>query len=85
MHQEPELLGTTHWKKLYSAALFEKDSSQASRLIEDAERAIVLRARQLFGSPGENLTEEHALDAALFALHALKGCLVARLKSSQAA
>ncbi|MBV9182941.1 MAG: hypothetical protein JO356_16655 [Acidobacteria bacterium] len=85
MRHERELLETRDWRRLCSAALLETDTSRTGPLIDDAERAIVRRARQLFGSPGENLIEEHALDSALFALHALKGCLAARVKSARAA
>jgi hypothetical protein len=73
------------WKKLYSAALREGDRSRMPLLIDDAERAIVTRARQLFASPDDNLREQHALDSAMDALHILKRCLATRAKTARAA
>jgi hypothetical protein len=71
---------TTDWKELYGAALFEKDKRRMSLLIEDAERAIALRSRQLFAASGENWQEQQALDNALLALHALKRCLATSVR-----
>lgn len=76
--------GARDWRKLYSAALLEADNQRVPSLIEDAERAIVTRARQLFGAPGDNLQEQQALDDALLALRALKRCLAARAASAEA-
>ncbi|HEX6802529.1 MAG TPA: hypothetical protein VF133_02535 [Terriglobales bacterium] len=73
------------WKQLYVAALLEKDSSRVPLLIADAERAIVLRARQLFGTPENNLREGEALDDALHTLRTLRGCLATREQSVRAA
>lgn len=73
------------WKKLYSAALQEGDRTRMPVLIDDAERAIVTRARQLFASPDDNLREQHALDSAMDALHILKRCLATRAKTAKVA
>jgi hypothetical protein len=62
----------TSWKKSYMAALFEIDKSKLLQRIDDAETAVVLRTRELFQSPGENLQERRALEAALCALRALR-------------
>jgi hypothetical protein len=70
------LSGVNDWKKLYSAALLQKDKSTTPLLIAEAQRAIVERARQLFKSPTENLQEERELDIALSTLNVLKSCLV---------
>jgi hypothetical protein len=72
------------WKTLYTAALLEDDLLKVPPLIENAERAIVTRARQLFGTE-ENFKEQQALDAALAALHVLKSCMATRTKAAQAA
>ncbi len=63
------------WKELYVAALLENETERIPSLIDDAEKAIRVRARELFGAGGDNIEEETALDDALYALHALKSCL----------
>jgi hypothetical protein len=74
-----------NWKDLYVAALMEGDKDRASFLIQDAERAIVDRARLLFQADGDNMLEQESLDDALYALHALKGCLAAHGRFAEAA
>jgi hypothetical protein len=63
------------WKDLYIAALMEGDKSKIPSLIQEAEHAIVDRARMLFNTSGDNILEQESLDDALYALHALKSCL----------
>jgi hypothetical protein len=63
------------WRDLYVTALLEGNEEKIPLLIANAEHAIVDRARELFGTPGDNIQEEEALDDALYALHALKSCL----------
>jgi len=63
------------WRQLYKAALFETDRSKIPSRISDAERAIIERARELFGSPTDTIEEDQALDDALYALRALQHCL----------
>ena len=73
------------WRELYKTALFEPDPG---RLLEDvlrAESAIVLRARQLFGQPGDHIEEEHDLDDAMYALQALRSCVQSRSHLSDVA
>ena len=65
------------WRELYLAALLEGDRDKIPSLFAAAERAIVLRARELFAA-GDNIEEENGLDDALYALHALKSCLKTR-------
>jgi hypothetical protein len=43
--------------------------------ITDAERVMLVRARELFQVSGDNIEEEDALNDALYALRALKTCL----------
>lgn len=62
------------WRALYVAALLEKDRKRLAGRIADAERALVVRARELFHTSGDNLQEEQAIDDALYALHALQRC-----------
>lgn len=54
-----------NWKTLYVAALVEPDKAKIPLLIDDAQYAIVERARELFSDPGEHLGERVALDDAL--------------------
>jgi hypothetical protein len=76
---------TKTWRDVYVAALFESDSVKVPFLIGEAERAIILRARDLFQSPGDHVEEEEALDDALYALHALKTCLEIHGRFAEAA
>jgi hypothetical protein len=73
------------WKDLYVAALLEGDKDKIPSLIDQAERAIVNRARELFGSTGDHIQEEEGLEDALYALHALKTCLATHGRFAQAA
>jgi len=62
------------WRGLYVAALFETDENRMAQRIAAAEKALVVRARELFQATGDNLEEESAIDDALYALHALEHC-----------
>jgi hypothetical protein len=73
------------WKDLYVAALLESDEQKIPALIAQAERAIVDRARVLFGASGDNIEEEEALDDALYALRALSSCLAVHSRFAEAA
>ncbi len=61
------------WRDLYTAAIFEVDKSKLSGRIADAERALVVRARELFHADEDNIEEEQTLDDAMYALHVLGG------------
>ena len=63
-----------YWGQLYRAALFEINDSKLPERIAEAERAVVLRARELFQAAGDNgeETETEALDHAMYALHPLR-------------
>jgi hypothetical protein len=63
------------WRELYRAALFETDRDKIPSRIEEAEKAIIQRARQLFGSSTDTIEEDQALDDALYALRALQHCV----------
>jgi hypothetical protein len=62
------------WRGLYVAALLETDKGRIAQRIAEAEKALVVRARELFQTRGGNLEEESAIDDALYALHALEHC-----------
>jgi hypothetical protein len=57
---------------LYRAALFEIDEIKLPERIAQAEKAIALRARDLFHMAGDNIEEGQALEDAMYALHALR-------------
>jgi hypothetical protein len=57
------------------------DADKVSDRIAEAETALVIRARELFGSAGDNIEEEQAVDDAMYALHALRSALKCRANS----
>ena len=61
-----------YWRQMYRAALFEIEESKLPARIAEAEKAVVLRARELFQAAGHNGEETEALDYAMYALHALR-------------
>jgi len=73
------------WRELYKTALFETDPGKLLENVLRAESAIVLRARQLFGQPGDHIEEEHDLDDAMYALQALRSCVQSRSRLSDVA
>ena len=66
----PRSPDSRYWRQLYRAALFDK--SQLPERIAEAEKAVVLRARELFQAAGDNGEETEALDDVMYALHALR-------------
>ena len=73
------------WRQLYKTALFEPDPGKLLEQVMRAESAIVLRARQLFGQPGDHIEEEHDLDDAMYAMQALRSCVQSRSRLSDVA
>ena len=65
-------LNSRAWRDLYKAALFEVDNARLPERIAQAEKALALRARELFYAAGDNIEEGEALDDAIYALHALR-------------
>ena len=61
-----------YWRQLYKVALSEIDKSKLPERIAEAERAVVLRARELFQAAGDYGEETEALDDVMYALHALR-------------
>lgn len=80
-----QLSQTRGWKDLYVAALLEGDEQKIPSLIDNAERAIVDRARELFQAQGDHIQEQEGLNDALYALHALKSCLAVHARFAEAA
>jgi len=60
------------WRALYVAAVSETDQQRIAARIDEAKRALVVRARELFQANGNHLQEQSAIDEALLALHALE-------------
>ena len=73
---------TLPWHVFYHAALFETDGSKLPERIADAERAILIRVKELFLVTSDHIEEDQILDDALYALQALRNC--ARPESSAA-
>lgn len=67
-----QLTDVRAWRRLYTDALFEVDSAKLPSRIAEAEAALIVRARELFHDPGDNIEEEEALDDAMYALRALR-------------
>ena len=61
-----------YWRQLYKAALSEIDKSKLAQRIAEAEKAVVLRARELFQAAGDKGEETEALDDVMYALHTLQ-------------
>jgi len=61
-----------HWRQLYGAVLSEIDKSKLLERIAEAEKSVVLRARELFQAAGDNGEETEALDDVMYTLHALR-------------
>jgi erythromycin esterase-like protein len=62
------------WRALYVAALFEKDEDRMIERIDEAKKALVVRARELFVSEGDHLQEQAAIEDTLQFLHELERC-----------
>jgi len=54
------------------AALFEADPGKFAERVAEAEKALVVRARELFQAGGHHLEEEHAMDDTMRALTTLR-------------
>jgi hypothetical protein len=64
------------WHSLYQAALFESDREKIPARIDAAEKAILDRVKQLFVIKSDHIEEDQVLDDALYALRALRNCVV---------
>jgi len=67
---------TISWQALYQAALFEKDPRMIPPRIDEAEKAILGRVRELFAVETDHIEEDQILEDALYALRALRNCAV---------
>jgi len=64
------------WHVLYHAALFETDTDKIPQRITEAENAILSRIKELFISKADHIEEDVVLDDALYALRALRTCVL---------
>jgi hypothetical protein len=74
-------VSSANWRELYLAALFETDKLRLPSRIAEAERAGILRVRELFVTSDNNCEEGKAVDKGLYALRALRNCL--KLKTGE--
>jgi len=65
-----------NWHSLYQAALFETDRDKIPARIDEAEKAILQRVKELFVLESDHIEEDQILDDALYALRALRNCVV---------
>jgi hypothetical protein len=64
------------WRSLYQAALFETDRRQVPHRIDEAEKAILARVKELFVVTSDHIEEDVVLDDALYGLRALRTCVL---------
>ena len=70
------------WHVLYQAALFETDRQMIPGKIAEAETAILNRIKELFQVQTDHLEEDQILDDALYALRALRNCVVPEMNAA---
>ncbi|HZQ94439.1 MAG TPA: hypothetical protein VFA67_05470 [Candidatus Sulfotelmatobacter sp.] len=73
---------SSRWHSLYQAALFETDREKIPERIDAAERAILDRVRELFAVKNDHIEEDQILDDALYALRALRNCVVPEINAA---
>jgi hypothetical protein len=73
------------WRELCRVALFETDKQKRPSRIDEAERALLLRARELSVISSENNQEAQDLEYALYAVRRLRNCLKPNTSESEAA
>ena len=70
-NRPPPLPIDRNWKMLYRAAIFETNRNAIPKLVSEAERAELVRGRELFRQTG-TIDEKESLEDALYALRAYK-------------
>jgi hypothetical protein len=70
------------WHELYHDALFETDHDQIPLKIAAAETAILSRIKELFMVTTDHIEEDVVLDDALYALRALRTCVLPDVKAA---
>lgn len=74
-----------NWKDLYAAALFEDDRLKATVLVTEAESAMIMRAKAIFTSAGNDRKEAVELDQSMRMLRLLRTCLTGEMETRPAA
>ena len=74
-----------NWRELYIAALFETDMLKLPSRVAEAERAAIVRARELFVISDNRSEEAKAVEKGLYGLRALRNCLKLRTAEPEAA
>ena len=59
---------TENWREFYRAAILELDASKLPVRIEEASKALVARARELFFEAGDNGEETEDISDAMYSL-----------------
>ncbi|HEY6252166.1 MAG TPA: hypothetical protein VI685_19600 [Candidatus Angelobacter sp.] len=70
------------WHSFYQAALFETDRELIPARIANAEKAILDRVKELSGVDSDHIEEDQILDDALYALRALRNCVVSEANAA---
>jgi hypothetical protein len=73
---------SSSWHSLYQAALFETDRELILARIDKAEKAILDRVKELSGVDADHIEEEQILDDALYALRALRNCVISEANAA---
>ena len=81
-HSHSSRSSSASWHSLYQAALFETDRELILRRIAEAEKAILDRITELFGVNSDHIEEDQILDDALYALRALRNCVVSEANAA---
>jgi hypothetical protein len=81
-HSHSSGSSSTSWHSLYQAALFETDRELILARIAEAEKAILDRVKELFGINSDHIEEDQILDDALYALRALRNCVVSEANAA---
>jgi hypothetical protein len=71
------------WRDLYKEAVFENDREKLTARIDDAETSLLARARELFHAGSKDIRERQELDAALYALYAVKSAAISAKAKKQ--
>jgi hypothetical protein len=81
-HSHSCVSSSASWHSLYQAALFETDRELIPARIADAEKAILGRIKELFTVNSDHIEEDQTLDDALYALRALRNCVVSEANAA---
>lgn len=75
-HSHSSGSSSSSWHSLYQAALFETDRELILARIDEAEKAILDRVKELSRVDADHIEEDQILDDALYALRALRNCVI---------